>query len=92
MHRAIAEKLRQEPELLKIARENLERWIARGGGTISYWAKWREVLDRPLEEIRALIAMDSEEMRAMRQCTPFAGVLSPRERWAIYARFPLEGQ
>jgi len=28
----------------------------------------------------------------LRQCTPFAGVLSPRERWAIYARFPLEGQ
>jgi hypothetical protein len=23
----------------------------------------------------------------MRQATPFAGVLEPHERWAIYARF-----
>ena len=26
MHRAIAEKLRAKPELIDIARENLERW------------------------------------------------------------------
>lgn len=92
MHRAIAEKLRQDPELLKIARENIERWIGGGGATIPYWVKWREMLARPIEEIRVLLAVDNEEMRAMRQCTPFAGVLTPRERWAIYAQFPLERQ
>jgi hypothetical protein len=28
-----------------------------------------------------------EGMTALRQSTPFAGVLSPRERWAIYDAF-----
>jgi hypothetical protein len=26
-------------------------------------------------------------MTAMRQATPFAGILEPKERWAIYERF-----
>jgi hypothetical protein len=29
-------------------------------------------------------------MTAMRQMTPFAGVLDPAERWAIYAEFAPE--
>ena len=33
----------------------------------------------------------SERMRALRQTTPFAGVLSPQERWAIYDLFPQPG-
>jgi hypothetical protein len=32
---------------------------------------------------------ESEHMTALRQATPFAGVLTARERWAIYERFPL---
>ena len=30
---------------------------------------------------------DSEPMRALRQATPFAGILTPTERWAIYDEF-----
>ncbi len=30
---------------------------------------------------------DSEPMRALRQATPFAGILTPNERWAIYDDF-----
>jgi len=30
---------------------------------------------------------DSEKMTAMRQAGPFAGVLSPKERWEIYDAF-----
>jgi hypothetical protein len=26
-------------------------------------------------------------MTAMRQATPFAGILEPKERWAIYEQF-----
>jgi hypothetical protein len=29
-------------------------------------------------------------MTALRQATPFAGVLDPAERWAIYEKFSLE--
>jgi len=32
---------------------------------------------------------DSEKMTAMRQSSPFAGILTPQERWAIYDQFAL---
>jgi hypothetical protein len=87
LHRAIAAKLRANPALLDIARENLDRWSITNGRSQPYWDRWREILSRPLEEVLGLIVEESEEMTALRQATPFAGVLDPRERWAIYAAF-----
>jgi hypothetical protein len=87
LHRAIADKLRDNPALLEIARSNLDRWSVTNSRSQPYWDAWREILNRPLEEILALLVEDSERMTAMRQATPFAGVLDPRERWAIYESF-----
>ena len=87
LHRAIAAKLRAQPELLAIARENLDRWSRLGSGTQPYWDEWRRLLDRPLEELLAAIEEDSQHMRDLRQSTPFAGVLEPKERWHIYDTF-----
>jgi hypothetical protein len=89
MHRAIAEKLRANPALIEIARDNLDRWSLTQGRSQSYWDAWREILNRPLPEILDLVVEESERMTAMRQATPFAGVLEPAERWAIYERFEL---
>ena len=82
---AIAEKLRARPELIEIARENLDRWTPGRSG--KYFDAWREILARPLDEVLTAIVEDSEWMTAMRQTSPFAGVLDPRERWAIYDEF-----
>ena len=87
LHRAIADKLRAHPELIGIARENLVRWAEVAGRSMPYWEAWREILDRPLPEILGLSVEDTERMAALRQATPFAGVLEPAERWAVYARF-----
>ncbi len=84
MHRAIAEKLRAKPELLSIPKENLDRWIARGGRSTPYWERWRAILNGPLEEVLRVIQEDSPGMIDMRQSTPFAGVLTPKERWRFY--------
>ena len=87
MHRAIAEKLRRQPGLLTIARENLERWQEQAGRSRPYLDQWRRILDLPPEELLALIGQDDARMTALRQSSPFAGVLEPAERWAIYAHF-----
>ena len=87
LHRAIAEKLRERPALIEVARENLERWSSTAGRSQPYWDAWRELLGRPLSEVLEILAEPSERMTAMRQATPFAGVLEPAERWAIYERF-----
>ena len=84
MHRAIAAKLIAEPGLLAIAQDNIERWTATAGRSQPYLDAWRELLAKPTAELAARIQEDSEMMRSMRQTSPFAGVLSPRERWEIY--------
>jgi hypothetical protein len=91
LHRAIADKLRNDPALLEIARENLDRWSATNSRSQPYWDAWREILNRPLEELLALLVEESERMTALRQATPFAGVLEPAERWEIYASFTSAG-
>ncbi len=87
MHRAIAVKLREQPELISIARDNLSRWMSEPGRSRAYFEDWLRILEGPFEEVLELIVEDSERMAALRQCTPFAGVLTPRERWWIYDSF-----
>ena len=72
---------------MQIARDNLDRWSVAHGRSQPYWDAWREILNRPLPEILDLLVEEGERMTAMRQATPFAGVLEPAERWAIYERF-----
>jgi hypothetical protein len=90
LHRAIAEKLRNDPSPVAIALDNIERWSRTGGHSQPYWDAWREILKRPLPEILDLLGEESERMTALRQASPFAGVLTPVERWAIYEKFNLE--
>jgi hypothetical protein len=87
LHRAISMKLLAQPELIEIARENLDRWSLARGRSQPYWDAWREILNRPLPEILDLLHEESERMTDLRQATPFAGVLEPAERWAVYERF-----
>ena len=55
LHHAISEKLRARPSLVRIARENLERWAATAGRSTPYLDEWACILDRPLEEVLRLI-------------------------------------
>lgn len=87
LHRAVADKLRVHPELLQIARDNLMRWRPGAGRSLPYLDQWQRMIDGPIEELLSMIASADERMTALRQSSPFAGVLSPRERWAIYEQF-----
>jgi len=49
------------------------------------WAEeWLEVLDRPLEEVIAIMIDPGERSRQLRQTSPFAGVLDPKTRWETW--------
>ena len=65
------------------ARHLLERWSADDVMPEPYARRWRTLLDLPLEDLARAITTDDEQARDLRQCSPFAGVLTPRERWAI---------
>ncbi len=88
--RRVAARLRQQPELLCVARENLGRWMALNANAPSLlrcYREWEEILKHPLDEICNLLSSDSEEARRLRQNSPFAGVLSAREVWELKQRF-----
>ncbi len=87
LHAAIVEKLRRDPSLMAIAFDNLDRWSETAVHSRPYLDRWRQLLNTPLNELLVLMVEESEHMTAMRQNSPFAGVLTPQERWAIYDRF-----
>jgi hypothetical protein len=82
-HRAIATRLREDPALLARVRARVAQWIARGDPHPAYGREWDRILKLPIDGIVAALVDPSERARALRQVTPFAGALSPRERWAI---------
>jgi hypothetical protein len=90
LHRLVAEHLRREPELLlDRARDRVARWIEDGGPVPpSVAVRWRTLLGRPLPVIVAALVDDCEEMRDLRQSSPFAGALSQDERVQVIREHP----
>jgi hypothetical protein len=80
-HRALARRLSQTT--VDEARHVLLRWREDGHIDPRYADRWEQALERPLAEIRRLIAEDSEAARDLRQNSPFAGMLSEAERRRI---------
>ena len=84
LHEAIGEKLTQTPSLIDGARRRLEARATTLPAAQFYRDEWIAVLAQPLEGVVAFLREDSERARALRQSTPFAGVIEPRERWQIW--------
>lgn len=86
LHLAVAKRIKENPDLLATARDNIHRWTAQDGPK-TYWTEWTRLLDGPLDILLAFLVSPSAEARRLRQCSPFTGILSPRERWQIYESF-----
>ena len=85
----VAARVRSRPEFLDVARENLARWSRQNAGSQSLlrcYAEWEAILTRPVQEICELLLAQTDDAQRLRQNSPFAGVLSPAEVWAIKAR------
>jgi hypothetical protein len=83
MVKRIVEKIDADPERrgLAHAKSVCDRWIAQG---IASAREWQHLLERPWDEVRAILLDESDEGQRLRQTDPFVGILSPQERWAIY--------
>ncbi len=86
--RAIAARLVADGSLLERAGATLARWLE----SCSPQARptlleWKSALERPLEEVVALLTGSSERAVRLRQSNPFAGVLPQDERLAIIREF-----
>ena len=89
-HRAIAERLRAEPEaVLERARQNLNRWMegdAFGAGEQASLEEWRRIIgDADVERLIEIMTDSSDEGQRLRSSSPFVGALPPEERLEILA-------
>lgn len=87
-HRALARRL--TARMVADARQVLADWELEGRIDPVYATSWRELLSKPVSEIRRELGADTPEMSDLRQNSPFAGMLSERERRAALAA--AEGQ
>jgi hypothetical protein len=70
--------------VLGMARARVEDWLRQGSVHSEYARAWREILRGPVEEVVVLLTDRSERARALRQVSPFAGVVPARRRWEIW--------
>ena len=82
LHRLVAERL--DADRVEEARERVRRWRDSGEVHQRYADAWERVLELALAEVAARIGADTEEMRALRQASPFAGALTEAERRLLH--------
>ena len=81
--RLLANRLRRDASLLRLAKANLRRWKARDGKrSRPVWDEWQHILDYlTATEIADFLASDTPMARRLRQSSPFMG-LFPKTRGA----------
>jgi hypothetical protein len=84
--REIAKRIDADPERrgLLDARQRCRRWLQQA--PCSDLEQWAVILEKPWTEVRRILLDPCENSRQLRQSNPFCGILTPRERWAIYRR------
>jgi transcriptional regulator with XRE-family HTH domain len=88
LHEAIARKLGENPgAVVSQARVVLERMRVRHSGAARLLDLWGQLLDGPSEHLVDVLNDRAPLARELRHVTPFAGVLSARERAAVYRAF-----
>lgn len=93
LHRLVAETLRREPARFERARTTLARFRKVADVRSQPYLKvWEGLFEEGLEKTLAMATEDSERGAALRQTSPFAGVLTPAERAAFFRRWRGEGR
>lgn len=84
-HSVIAERLRDQPEILANARQRVQSWLEASSKAPFYARKWAEILAGDDASIAAFLKDRSELAYELRSSSPFAGALTPQERWKIWS-------
>jgi hypothetical protein len=82
-HREIALRMVRDPDILQKARDRVRDWMTQTPER-PFVQRWSRILQGTTDSVAAFIVDRSEFAQEMRQSTPFAGVLKPRERWRIW--------
>ncbi|MCY4283772.1 MAG: hypothetical protein OXC65_00335 [Thiotrichales bacterium] len=77
----------ENPALVQIGLDNIERWTARKGGYLPLChAEWKHLIEtQPWETLRAMLLEESDEGQRLRSSHPFTSLVTEEERAEIYA-------
>lgn len=95
LHRAIAARIQLDPSRARaLARTNLATVrAADSNGHSEVWTRrWSEFVDGPVDVLLGVLTSTSLDASQLRQTAPFAGLLTPRERWAVYRSLEAAGE
>jgi hypothetical protein len=84
MCRRIASKIRRNPDLMRIPKQNLRRWRRKLGYSAPAHREWEMILKQnPTPLVLKILTQDNDEGQRLRQSDPFVGILTERERLAF---------
>jgi hypothetical protein len=81
LHRLYAQRIRENPQLFSVVQDNIAFLLKRvAPGGRGYILEWQKAAEEGLEPCLRLAVADTERSTALRQSSPFAGVISQEER------------
>ncbi|PIV34560.1 MAG: hypothetical protein COS34_04360 [Lysobacterales bacterium CG02_land_8_20_14_3_00_62_12] len=85
LHRLLALRIRAgDSSPIAKARANLQRWKVQFGGELpAAYQNWQRQLEESPDSWLQLLDGDTEEAARWRSSSPFAGAVSPKERWQV---------
>lgn len=91
LHCLVAEKIRRDPALFDRAKGTLSRWRATVcSASQPYLEEWERLMSQGVEACLAVAVEDSPRATALRQSSPFAGVLTNQERFSFLKKWNRE--
>jgi hypothetical protein len=86
LHREVARRLRADPNIAARGRARVEAWAREGGAHATYIEGWLRIFEQGVPALLKVLEDPGQEAQALRQVSPFAFVLEPRERWQLLRR------
>lgn len=75
----------EDPALVRIGLENIERWTRARGHLPRCHAEWKALIEKqPWERLRQMLLEESDEGQRLRSSHPFTGLVTEAERNAIH--------
>lgn len=85
LHKEIAKKLRDNPDLWDIPPKNIARWKKMRDNLPPAFVEWENILNQKTkQEILSILEGDSEYSIRLRSSSPFTGILTETERKTIF--------
>lgn len=82
LHRLVASKIRDNPQLMQNVRATLARWRTQvDSASQPYLIQWEALINQGLDSCLNACVEESQTATALRQSSPFCGVLTAKERF-----------